>query len=95
MASSATRFEVILPLFSDGTSQANAVAAFISNMESLCTVNLVPVYPNTQAGSSQGNLLFGFLTAGQQSTALGYLNTLNAALGSNCVCYIWSVTLEP
>lgn len=40
-------------------------------------------------------LIYGLITTAQQATALGYLNTLNAALGSNVLCTVNSVTSEP
>jgi hypothetical protein len=52
------------------------------------------IYPQA-GGLIQQNVLYGLITTAQQATALGYLNTLNAALGTSVLCTVNQVTQEP
>lgn len=96
MPTSLTKFEVVLPLFADGTAGAIAVSAFVASMITLTSVQVTNIYTNNQDGSvTQGNVLFGLLTALQATTALGFLATLNTALGVNALCYTHGVNQQP
>lgn len=96
MATNLTRFEVQLPLFADGTSQQTAVNQFLANVNTLCDIILSTTYVNKTNGSQvYTQLAYGLITTAQQATALGFLNTLNTALGFNVLCTINTVTSEP
>lgn len=91
MASSLTRFECYIPVANSGTSQDTAIQNFFTNMQALA-----PCVADTCYVSNAYNYRFyGFLTNAQASTALGYLNTLNTALGSNVLCTSSAVTSQP
>lgn len=96
MATTQIRFEVICPLFSDGTNQANAWQTFLTSLKSLTSFVLTNTWV-TDVGGNQvdNNQVYGYITSAQQSTALGYLNTLNASLGFNVQCNVWTTTSEP
>lgn len=96
MATNLTRFEVQLPLFADGTSQQTAVNQFLTNVNTLCDLILSTTYVNKVNGTQvYTQLVYGLITTAQQATALGFLNTLNTALGFNVLCTINTVTSEP
>lgn len=98
MATAMTRFEIQLPLFTDGTPQSNAVNTFLDNIGTLCTFVWNPQSVYTNHDRSNGAyiaIVYGLITAAQQATALGYLNTLNAALGAPVLCTVNNVTSEP
>jgi hypothetical protein len=96
MAAILTRFEIQLPLFSDGTPEQTAVNTFVANMSGLTNVvNYNAYVTHSDATVTQCNVLYGLLTVLQQTTALGLLTTLNTALGSNVLCTVNSVTQEP
>lgn len=96
MATVATRFECLVPMDSgNGTPSDLAVEAFKSSLSGLTNFSLLNIYVNTAGVIQQFDLIFGLLTPTQANTALGFLGTLNAALGHNITCYIWSVTTEP
>lgn len=95
MSATFTRFEVLLPLFADGTPQSDAVNTFKSNLLTLNGFVAYDAYFNNGINVQQVHIVYGLIAAGQQTTALGYLTTLNTALGSNVVCLINSVTSEP
>lgn len=104
MATSTTRFEVLLPVVDPSVDNASftAVQTFISNMTSLVqtgTVKKLFLYQSNEY-VSQGNYytVFGYLTVAQQSTALGYLNTLNSSIAagySPVTCVAWNGNLQP
>lgn len=95
MSQSLTRFEIQLPLFSDGSSGQQATDQFVTSMSTLCTVCQYSAFTGTRTNPGEVTILYGLITAGQQSTALGYLTTLNTSLGSNVVCTVNAVTSEP
>jgi ketopantoate hydroxymethyltransferase len=96
MATNLTRFEIVLPNVDTGSAADNAIQQFLTNMKTLCQLVMYTAYIYPQAGGlTQQNVLYGLITTAQQATALGYLNTLNAALGSNVLCTINAVTQEP
>lgn len=104
MATNYTRFEISLPQTYQGTPQDDAINTFRHNMEALIQnnpagANRLAVYTayeyDVTDNNTQHSIMYGLLTAAQQSTALGYLNTLNAALGSNVLCTVHTVTSEP
>lgn len=96
MAASLTRFEIVLPVFADGSSQQTAVNNFIASITGLTPVVQYTAYQTTGVGQqTQQNVIYGLLTAAQQAQALTFLNTLNAALGSNVLCTVNTVTSEP
>jgi len=99
MPSSLTRFEVVLPNTDNGTPQQTAVNDFIDSLVTLCDVEMYSayIYPKNSNHSTltSQNILYGLLSSGQQSTALGFLTTLNSALGTTVPCFISTVTTEP
>lgn len=96
MATNFTRFEVQLPIFADGTTGSNAVAQFLANISTLCDYISNPQYVHKTDGSLvYTNLVYGLITNVQQATALGFLTTLNTALGFNVLCTVNPVTTEP
>lgn len=97
MSTTMTRFEVQIPYFSDGTPQATAINTFLDNIGSLAPFIQAPqyVYNSSSDPGTYTRLIYGLITAAQGPTALGYLNTLNSALGSNVLCTINNVTTEP
>lgn len=101
MATTLTRFDVELPFYDPtaNPTQYNAVQTFLTNIASIAYGGLYYQY-NMYAYNSSGyvresNFTSGFITSAQQATALGYLNTLNAALGFNVLCIVYVVTVEP
>lgn len=100
MATTVTRFEIWLPLFADGTAGANAVAQFVQNMATLCPVihgdaYVTPLNGQLNVSDQQVKLLYGQITLTQQATALGFLNTLNQALGAPVNCIAFNVSTQP
>ena len=97
MATNFTRFEIVLPNTDAGTPAQSAINTFLSNMETLCQLVMYTAYILEQGTGniSQQQVLYGLITTAQQTTALGYLNTLNAALGFNVLCTVNIVTSEP
>ncbi len=96
MAANFTRFEVQIPLYSDGTPEADAVNVFKSSLLTLNQFVSNDAYINETDGSiRQVHLIYGLITVAQQSAALGFLNTLNASLGTNVLCTVNTVTSEP
>ena len=97
MASVVTRFEVLLPLTTGGSPDFNAIEAFKTNLSSLTVTYFYPVYLQSDNSVNYWSF-FGYITAAQQATALGYLNTLNAALSAGLTpvrCVVWNGTSEP
>jgi hypothetical protein len=102
MATSLTRFEIVLPSVDSGTPSDTAIKSFITSMLTLCQLVMTSayVYPQSGGGTTVGqNVLYGLISAAQQVTALGFLNTLNAALvaagGTAVLCTVSTVTSEP
>lgn len=100
MATSLTRFEIVLPSVDTGSSDDTAMTNFRRNMETLTTRLFFTTAYRYDASDAltQRSILYGYITIAQQSTALGYLNTLNAALSAGNTpvdCEIWNVTSEP
>jgi hypothetical protein len=102
MATVLTRFEVRLPYYSGTDSNGNLNATdiatnnFRASIGSLVTFAYEDVYVvNTDGTHAQNELVYGELTPAQNTTALGYLNTLNAALGYNVFCVTYAVTTRP
>lgn len=97
MSTSLTKFEARVPIDSgNGTPADLAIETFLNNLGELTPYSFSDMYQkNTDGSISQFLLVSGLLTAGQASTALGYLNTLNTALGSNILCYSSTVTQQP
>lgn len=100
MSTALTRFEVELPLATTGTAQDNAVQQFKISMRTLCNLYESQFNKTAQDGTfSQSSFCSGYITAAQQATALGFLNTLNTSLNAagspNVLCTAWSVTSEP
>lgn len=96
MATAFTRFELQIPQDTDPNHQA-AVTTFLDNLGTLCkfTYSGQYLYTNLETQGEQVAIVYGLITTAQQATALGYLNTLNAALGANVTCIVWPVTSEP
>lgn len=103
MSTTFTRFEVQVPLFSDGTPEKAAVDTFLDNIGTLCkfTYNAEFVFTSHDlSGTPPAEyiaIIYGLITTAQQATALGFLNTLNTALGASgpVVCIVSTVTSEP
>lgn len=95
MATNLTRFEVVLPNTDAGTPADTAVTTFLTNMQTLTQIVMYTAYIMKGGVLTQQNIIYGLLTTAQQSTALGYLNTLNASLGYTVLCTINTVTQEP
>lgn len=95
MSTTVTKFETQIPLYSDGTNEATAVANFLTSMETLTTIYTYQLNVDTSSGQSQQVSYFGYLAATQGSTALGYLATLNAALGKTVPCVSYTVSTQP
>jgi hypothetical protein len=103
MSVSLIRFEVRLPI-DQGTdangqisAQDTATRAFLASL-----LTLIPNYSSTAIDQtaangtfSQYNGVYGYITNAQSITALGFLNTLNTALGFNVVCTTNAVTSQP
>lgn len=97
MATVMTRFEIQIPLTNNPNQQA-AVNTFLDNIGTLCkfTYNAQYVYSSHDLGVGQYTaLVYGLITAAQQAAALGFLNTLNTALGTPVLCTVNNVTTEP
>lgn len=96
MSSTVLRFECVIPNTDSGTPQNAAVLAFINNLAGLTTtVRYQAIVTDTLGNDTFLQIVYGYLTAAQQATALGFLTTLNTALGKNSVCAVWNGTLEP
>lgn len=96
MAANLTRFEVVIPSVDTGSPADTAITNFRHSMETLTRLKLFTSYVyDVNDNLSEESTLYGWITVAQQATALGYLNTLNAALGKNVDCTIWTVTSEP
>lgn len=96
MSTNVTRFELVLPQYGDGTPQNAAVQQFLVNLYSLAPYFS---YNATQTGANntdtQAVIVYGALTPAQAPTALGYLQTLNTALGITVPCISWQVSTQP
>lgn len=95
MSTAVIKFEVQLPNADVGTATFNAVQTFLTNI-----ATLGPVYQQESSVTSSGTrtqsiATYGLLTAGQATTALGYLNTLNASLGFNVPAISYNVNTQP
>ena len=96
-----TRFEIQLPSYGDGTPEAAAVTQFLASIQTLCDTltyqaERVTMSSNGVPSSYQScTILYGLITVSQGQTALGFLNTLNAALPAPVICTINQVTQEP
>lgn len=96
MSTSLIRFEIQLPQFQSGSSQDLAVQQFLGNIQTLCPYLIYPCTLVDQVGNdTSSSLLYGMITTAQAPTALGFLNTLNAALGFQVVCITWNVNTQP
>lgn len=98
MATVLTRFEVLMPALTGDPTHDNAINTFIANMNTLCQLEVYDGGFFALNGYPAGNyqvFYYGLLTSTQTSTALGYLNTLNAALGFNVPCISFTVTQQP
>ena len=97
MATVFTRFEIVLPNVDGGTPADNAIQQFIASMRSLCQLVMYSayIYPQGSGNLTQQNCIYGLITTAQQATALGYLNTLDTALGTPVLCTVNAVTSEP
>lgn len=104
MPASLTRFEVQLPEAQNvGDPVYIAIQNFLNSLSSLCPYISIqePVHTTGDLGqySSVVQVVYGVFPVAQNSTALGYLNTLDAALNAagqpNAVCIVWPVTGEP
>lgn len=100
MATTMTRFEVQIPYTADSAQQA-AVNQFLDNIGTLCRFSYNQQFVFSSHDLS-GNppaqfiaLIYGLITTAQQPTALGFLNTLNAAFPTPVVCFVSQVTTEP
>jgi hypothetical protein len=91
MSTPLTRFECFIPYYVSGTPQDTAIQNFITNMNALTPCVQQVVY----VGTVYSYWFVGFLTSQQTSTALGYLNTLNTALGTPIDCNSWTVNSQP
>lgn len=96
MSVTLTRFELLLPQYADGTPQNAAVQQFLASLNSTA-MYFISQTSEIAAGNAetQGVIVWGALTATQATAALGYLNTLNAALGITVPCISWSVQTQP
>lgn len=96
MSTILTRFELQIPQDNDPNHQA-AVTTFLDNLGTLCKFTYSNQYllTNLETQGQQVAIVYGLITSTQQATALGFLNTLNTALGSNITCIVWQVTSEP
>jgi hypothetical protein len=95
MSTSVTRFECYIPAYSDGTSQATAIATFISQVQALVTCIQDTTYVNIGGVATYCIRIYGFLLSSQLSTAFGYLTTLNNVLGTPVLCVTESATSQP
>lgn len=91
MSTPLVRFECFIPVEGSGTSEDTAIQTFFTNMQALTPCVQQVVY----VGTVYSYWFVGFLTSAQTTTALGYLNTLNAAMPSPVTCNSWNVTGEP
>lgn len=97
MAAAVTRFEVLLPLTINGSSDYNAIETFKTNIASLAPTFYYPVYDQLDPTKNYW-AFFGYITSTQQSTALGFLTTLINALSPALLplkCTVWNGTSEP
>jgi hypothetical protein len=99
MATNLIRFEIVVPNVDIGSPADIAIDNFINNMLTLTQLVMSTSYVYPQGGNNtnfvEHAILYGLITTAQQATALGYLNTLNAALGQNVLCTVNQVTQEP
>ena len=96
MSTSLTRFELLLPQYAANTAGDIAVQQFLAQLNSLTTYFITQTSEvganNTVTG---GAIVWGVLSPTQALTALGYLNTLNTALGTTVPCISWTVVTQP
>lgn len=105
MSTVMTRFELQLIQFDPNVDRVswNAVNTFLDNLGTLCNFVVVeqPVFNNhnIQDWNIVVWVVYGLLTTAQNSTALGFLNTLNTTLVANgkqpTICISWQVTSQP
>jgi hypothetical protein len=95
MSASVIKFEVQLPSFDVGTDGDVAEQTFMTNMETLGPIYTYEAATFISGVRTQQTAVYGLITAGQASTALGYLNTLNTALGNNVQAISYTVTSQP
>lgn len=95
MSTPVIKFEVQLPNADVGTAAFNAVQTFLTNISTLGPVFQQESSETNQGVRSQTITTYGLLTSNQASTALGYLNTLNTALGSNVQAISYNVNTQP
>jgi hypothetical protein len=98
MSTVLTRFEVAMPALNGDATHDGAINTFLTNMNTICQLEVYDGGYYLLNGYPTGNyqvFYYGLLTSTQTSTALGYLNTLNAALGFNVPCISFQVTQQP
>jgi hypothetical protein len=95
MSASVIKFEVQLPSFDVGTDGDNAEQTFMTNMKTLGNVYTYEAATFSGGVRTQQTAVYGLITAGQAATALGFLNTLNTALGSNVQAISYTVSTQP
>lgn len=95
MATSVTRFECHIPVPVDGSSESSSVNTFMDNVKNLTTCVQDTCYVNISGVATYCYRIYGFLLSSQLSTALGYLNSLNASLGSSILCVTEAANSQP
>lgn len=98
MATSVTKFEVLLP--TDNASEPS-VNTFLDTIGAISPFvqSQADVYTSSSGAPVQYSSIYGLLTSSQTSSALSALNTLNSSLASvgnpAVVCISYTVTTEP
>lgn len=95
MATATNVFECYIPVAVSGTPQDSNIQTFFSNMMSLNSCEQDTCYLNSANAQVYSYHLETWLTNTQVTTALGYVSTLNTALGTPVICIIVSGTSEP
>lgn len=91
MASANIRFEVVIS-FPQTSAASAAISTFYTNLAAL-----TPVYQYV-VNDPNGNILevvFGYITAAQATSALAALATLNASAAGPVIANQWASTSEP
>jgi hypothetical protein len=87
-------FEVMIPFFSGGTSQENAVTTFRTTLEGLGTVFLDQTYQfDSSDNVSEVRKFYGVIVPANASAAQTAFSNLQTAIGSTPPCYFWNVTM--
>lgn len=92
-----TSFRCQIPVQTDPT-KISAVNTFLDSIGAIASFTSNMQYVYTSHDTSSGTYIQqieGIFPPSNNSTALGYLNTLNAALGANINCSVVTVTSEP